>query len=1258
MMRNKTLLLLTLILFNFQSAIYSQKSIVKTLNWTQNNENPETASFRNAQFSGPFGLPYFTGMLKTSSFGTAKFNVLSYESEPTSKLDIPDHLLSNAPQITSQTIQERNGFQIAYAFLPFIKKSGRLERITQIEFTYQFTPQPTTSMRGGPEFKNSSVLKDGDIYKVGISKSGIYKINKSFFDENDIPVTQFDPRRIQIFGNPGGMNPEANRLFRNDDLIENAIYIEGESDGSFDQGDFILFYAHGPHAYENFEYRHNIYDDQNYYFIKLGSEEGKRVSLRSNEISSEYHTNYDAYTRYEKDEYNLLADFQSTQGSGKMWFSDKLRSGGEIDLSAFFTDANIDISEPVSFEIQAAGRSNTASRLSFLVDGVAQSLSFNGVSTSKIETTYADLEKESFSINLNQKNPSVRLSYQNAAGDAEAWLDYILMEYKSKLVYENAPIIFRSREDLAGSVYGYEIENITNDLQVWDVTFPEGVRRQAFDGNLFAYSSTGHHEFVVFDPGTVNSKPNFIGPVENQNLHGINNADLIILYHENFKEAAENLARHRADHSDLNTVAVPVSQVYNEFSSGRVDVPGIRNFARMLYLRDPGFRFLSIIGDGSYDYKHRDEFNDENFVPVYETQNSLHPINAFPTDDFYALLDEHEGDNLVGGLDIAVGRIPARTAREANIVVDKILRYETDPVTMKEWRLRVGFAADDEDGNIHLRDSDFIAEKTRRKYESFNFEKIYFDAFPQVSTPGGERYPQATEALYNNLFKGMLTLCYLGHGGPKGWAQERVLKREDVAGWNNTNKLPLMITATCSFTGFDSPAETSAGETILFEENGGAIGLMSTVRAVFVNRNKELTESVFDTIFSKVDGDYLGIGEILRRAKNSNHNDTVNVNSRKFLLIGDPALKLAIPKFNIITSSINGVTIDNDYVPDTIGALQKMSFEGYVADGNGDVLEDFNGIVNASVFDKVIQAKTLQNNSSSREQEFNLQKTVLFKGQSKVENGRFAFEFYLPSDINFKYGKGKISLYASNDEVDAAGYFNDFYIGGSNEGVEDDNPPLVDVFLNDEDFVFGGISNSEPILLIKLEDDFGINVAGVSVGHDLTAELDNNSKELYILNDFYEADLNDSRKGTVRFPLKDIEPGKHTLKVKAWDLSNNPGEGYTEFIVVDDLGSTLEHVFNYPNPFSTRTLFQFEHNLPGTELEILIHIYNMSGQIVKTIENIQIDDGFRIDDIEWDGLDDYGQKIANGVYLYKINVYANQLGIKKESNFEKLVILK
>ncbi len=1224
--------------------------------------------FDKAQYSNNNPVPIIVHKIKIPQADYANVLLLDIIKEP-----LPENLFDPSWEIQksinfhSSIEKEKNNYYLNLIFSPMLFENGQYYKVNQVNIDISLTQKKLTAKRN-PEFADISNLADGQIFKFSVSENGMHKITYDQLSKiNNFPL-DINPAHLQLLGNPGGANPEAIKDPRYDDLVENAIYISGAEDGSFDPEDYILFYAYGPDNWDitdegNFRYAKNIYDDYNYYYLKVGDSPGLRIKDRPNANHNIQKSRIsDAFIRYEKDYYNLLNDFESTQGSGQLWFAEKYAPGNDQDFSNTFRDNDLNTEFPVNFMYQFAGRGAGRSTANLKVNDKNHILSFSSVAISNIESRYADLDRTSFTEDLNSNSPSVILEFSGSG--STGWLDFIQMDYRKNLNYNGQPLGFRNHESANENKFGFEINTNESGLSIWDVTSPDAVVSQGFEQSnnkvSFSYNASGTHEFVAFNENQISLSPEFVEKIDNQNLHGIFEADLAIIYFDDFKEQAERLAQHRESHNNYKVVLTPVSSVFNEFSSGKVDPSAIRNFARMLYTRDDDFNYLLLFGDGSFDYKHTrpNEYGDQNFVPVFETRESLSPINAFPTDDYYALLDENEGDNLIGQLDIAVGRLTVRSEEEAEKIVDKLINYDNNPQTLGDWRLRLGFASDDEDWNLHFRDADFIAEKVRSKYSDYNLEKIYFDAFPQISTPGGERYPDATQRLDQNIYKGMLTLCYLGHGGPRGWAQERVLKIDDIENWDNENKNPLIVSATCSFTGFDDPKITSAGEISFLKENTGAIGLFTTVRSVYANQNKRLTEAVFDTIFSKVDGKYLALGEVLRRAKNSNSADTVNINARKFLLVGDPSMQLALPQNKINVTAFNSQDINSEYIPDTVKALQKIEFDGYVSDPNDVIISEFNGNVFCSVYDKALNAKTLGNNYNSTPTDFKIQNTVLFKGKAKAQNGNFHFEFYLPADINFELGKGKISLYAENGQLDAKGMFEDFYIGGSEESGKDDSPPIVQVFLNNDQFKSGGITDANPTLFVKLSDDYGINVSGVSIGHDLTAELDGDSKQRYVLNDFYESVANDYRYGTVRFPLSNLETGLHSIKVKAWDLSNNPGEGYLEFLVIDNPDIGLVNVLNYPNPFIYGTTFQFEHNVPNTPLEITIDIFDIQGKLVQTLSYQTPDGGYRIDDIRWDLSDGNNAGISSGIYLFKIRLSAPEEDITKESKFEKLVIIR
>jgi len=1212
-------------------------------------------------------LPYFFHRIALDQYSRLEVTISNEVYEPFSKKKSPDDaVLGENIAIEKNVTRDRGQYFGKIQFIPIRKTgAGTFERL--LSFTLEITPVPAAppfpATRGGdPTY--TSALSEGAIYKIAIPKTGVYKIDYNFLvEELGIAPAGIDPRNIQLLGNGGGMVPETVSEIRYDDLVENAIFVSGQEDGSFDQQDYILFFAQGPSIWSfddaTFYFRMNVYDTRNYYFLKIGSSAGKRIQEKSSVAGSYTTTTFDDYIRKEDEKVNLLEKYELTQGSGRQWYGDYFKN--QHSFTYQFDLSDLDESEPVQMRVRFAGRADGPTN--FQVKAGNQTFtspSISGTVLSNPNASFAAVSELSASFSASPGNQTIRVDYNH-----EGWLDYIQLNFRRKLLYNGSQLLFRDARTLSHPDATFQIGNAGSSLQVWEVTNP--LEPVAVQGQLngstwsFGIETAVLREFVAFQNDGSVLIPEPVGPLANQNLHGIDNVDMVILYHPSLLQEAQRLADHRSGHDGLEIALVNIQQLFNEFSSGRQDAAAIRDFCKMLYDRNDRFRFLLLFGDASFDHRNIKGAGN-NFIMSFQTTESNSPIFSFPSDDYFGLLSEGEGPiNTNDDLDIAIGRLPVRHVDEAKGVVDKIINYDLNKETLGDWRNRVVFVADDEDNDIHRGDADGIAVDIGAAFPVLNIDKIYLDAFNQISTPGGKRAPTATETLNNHLFRGVLSVTYLGHGGAKGWAQERVLQIPDIASWENFDKLPLFITATCSFAGYDNPEFNSAGELVLLNRKGGGIGLFTTVRAVYASTNETLTRAAAEEMYLSENGQGQPIGEILRKAKNKAGGKE---NSRKFTLLGDPSLRLALPQYQVATTHINGVDVALGQ-SDTIRALQKVTIQGEVRDGGGNALDNFNGTLYPTIFDKAATYKTLGQDGTPVKS-YDLQKNVLFKGRASVKNGKFQFSFVVPKDINFEYGKGKISYYAEDGQsLDGAGQYKDITIGGTDpNAAADDQGPQVDVFMNSTDFVFGGITSENPILLARLEDDLGINVAGNSIGHDLTGVLDENTQQTILLNDFYEAGLDDYTRGEVRFPMSGLEEGRHSIRVRAWDVANNSAEGYTEFVVAGSGEIALKHVLNYPNPFVNATCFQFEHNMENQEMEVQVSIYTVSGRLVKTLEQRIFSAGSRLsldDCISWDGRDDFGDFLAKGVYLYKVRLRALNTGdaeIKGESEFQKLVILR
>ena len=1223
-----------------------------------------------SRHSGELPVYHYRFPLKGSAKIKAKLGHEVFVDEDYGDFDHLKSVIPSSIQLITSVEKARNQYFGIVSFIPLVKSANGYKKLTHGDLIIEILPETVVSIRGGGPAERS-VLADGTWYKIRVDREGVHKIDRGFLASLGIDVDALNPAHIKMYGAGGGSLPQSNSIPRQDDLAEIPILITGSGDGSLDASDQIYFFAEGPHKRyydeENsrYRYRHNIYDDFNYYFISITTSEREMLSSRANYSGTAVNsTGFDDFIRLEEDKYNLLGRSNSHEGSGQLWVGEEFTNVRQR-VYPDFEFRNIQLDEKLKFEVSFLGRSSESTEIEVSLEGETFAGFISRVNVGDVESAYARRRIIIDSISPSSDVVTVTLRYVQTPQVSNGWLDYIDLHARRDYVYSGQPLLLRDARTLAQAYSSISVQ-APADVILWDVTNALHPVEQVFDyrsGKVeFAFESDEQlRKFLLFKPEDVVNIPLSGEAIDNQNLHSISDVDMLVVYHEDFREAANAISEHRRSFNDFNVAAVDIKEVYNEFSSGKKDPTALRDFVKMVYDRNPKFQYLLLVGTGSYDQRGRNEtIPNHGFLPIYETIESLSPIFAFPSDDYFALLDDTEGEDLHGGLDISLGRIPASSPEEATLFINRIIDYEINPDRMKDWRNRVIFSADDEDGGLHFDQIENLANMVDDSFSFVNADKIYLDAYEQVSTPGGTRYPEVTQAIRESLFKGAIAFTYLGHGGPTGLAQERVLQVPHIEEWNNKEKTPILVTATCSFAPYDDPGISSAGEATIYNVNGGVAALLSTVRAVYAQSNFRLTKSVFERLLVRKNGTRPKIGDVITDAKNTTSGSSLE-NARKFSLFGDPAMEVALPMYNVRTLTINGKPAET--LVDTLGALEKVVITGDIADEGGNRIADFNGKVYLTVYDKKLSLKTKGNDAGSQQEEFEIQKNTLFKGAASVTSGTFELSFNIPKDINYTFGEGKLSYYATDEkDRDATGAYSRIVVGGTDgNGIVDDEGPKVEVFMNDENFVFGGITNSDPILFIKLSDDFGINVTGNSIGHDLTAELDNDAQQKWVLNDHYEATLNDHTSGTVRFPLSDLEPGKHSIVVTAWDISNNVSQGHTEFYVLDEDDFSLRHILNYPNPFTTSTTFQFEHNLPDYSMDVMIQIFTVSGKLVKTIEETIVPTGFVTSDIHWDGKDDFGNVLAKGVYIYKIKV-RSVLGTsndrKAESDFEKLVILR
>jgi hypothetical protein len=1115
-------------------------------------------------------------------------------------------------------------------------------------------------------YKASSVLGSGNWYKIAVKGAGIYKIDIPFLSSLGINTTNLASDAIRVFGNGGGMLPEANNISRPDDLEENEIMLVDGGDGVLNGTDYILFYSNGPDQWlkdsvnKKFIHKKNLYSDKTYYYLSIGGN-GKRISSSVNNfIPTITVTSFDDHLFHESDTINFLS-------SGKEWYGEEFANTPGHSLTRNFSLAipNLQTTSPVKIVSDCLARSvSIASRFDVSVNGqVIQQIGIPAVGGGIYDAVAQEIQSTTTG-NTSQSNVSLTYNYVPGSFNSQGWLNWFELFSRRNLSMNSIDqLLFRDWNSVGNNIGEFIIAGANQATQVWDITDP--IAPVKMQTNLqgsdlkFINSCAGLREYVAFNASNF-LQPVAMGKVANQDLHGLAPADFIIVTTALLLPQAQRLGQFHQSKNNLRYVVATTDQVYNEFSSGVPDPAAIRDFVKMFYDRsatNPSGRpkYLLLFGDASFDYKDRIN-NNTNLVPAYENNNSLDPLATYTSDDFFGFLDDDEDINSlirINQLDVGIGRIPAKNAEEAKNYVDKLEAYYSRE-SLGPWRNNQLFIADDEDFNLHLQDAEVLTATSQTVAPVFNITKVYLDAFKQESGAGGSRYPQANQAINNQVYNGTLIWNYSGHGGANRLAEEVVIDQDIVNNWNNANRLPLFITATCDFAPYDNPTVNSLGENILLRPKTGGIALMTTTRVVFSFSNRIINNNYLQfALQPDTNGIYKSLGESIRVAKNYTYQTFGDIaNNRKFTLLGDPALTLAYPILKLRATNVNGLPATQ---ADTISATEKVVMGGEVTDVKGNLLPDFNGTVYPVVFDKVQTINTLANDPASQVTGFQAQNNILYKGKASVTNGKFSFTFKLPKDINYQYGKGKLSLYAENGSSDGNGFFTNFIIGGTGNDIGNDKEgPVIKAYLNDEKFVNGSVTNENPVLIVRLSDSSGINTAGTGIGHDIVATLDNDNRQYFILNDFYEADLNSYQQGVIRFQLPVLSAGLHSLKIKAWDVLNNSGEYILEFTVAKDEELVLNHVLNYPNPFTTKTQFWFEHNRPGQNLQVRVQVFTVTGKVVKTLKQTINDPGNRSCEVEWDGRDEYGDKLGRGVYLYRLTVTAPD-GKKKE-RIERLVV--
>lgn len=1218
---------------------------------------------------------FFCTNIKTNSLideNAVEISNVEYEAITPEQLgDLSASALPNKINVKVNNTHARNDLLLQLSLSPIIKDESGLKRIKS--FSYSLKPAPAQRrLVANPEYTqiSNSVLSSGNWFKFYVIKSGVYILTKSFLRNLGVPVDGIDPQKIKVYGNGGRMLPLKNSDYYPIDLAENAIKVIGEQDGVFDESDYVLFYAEGVDQWNSeSQTTNNLYASKSYYYVNVEGGYGKRISNmpQPNAAADVVVTQFDSYQYHEIDQVNITR-------LGRRWFGEQFDFTDEQNFD--FNIPNLVTTIPVNLYVYAAAISSTSTSMTVKANNeTAGTISFSSIGGS----VKADWSVLNTNITATE-NTRITLTYNNnGVPDSKGFLDYILLKSKRNLTGYNQQFAFQYDAANNSSQIGeFQIANASNIKMVWNISDIYNVKEAVNNGqNTFSFKAAfgSVQKYIAVDfndlyfpeteSGARISNQNLKGTIFNDEQGQFKDIDYLIITPSFLKSQADRLASFHKTESQLNTKVVTLESIYQEFSSGKQDIAAIRNFIRYVYFNassnDKRVKYINLLGDASYDFKNRISIS-ANIVPIYHALNSFTvDPSSFACDDFFGLMDDDEG-NLdasypvkFGLIDIAVGRMIANSTTQAAELINKVFEYK-DLKSYGNWRNNIVVIADDadkdSDSSLQVRINS-MADTIIGQKPFLNYEKVLLDSYVQETSAGGSRYPKARKDVFEYFEKGALLVNYLGHGGEDGLSQERIWEKSDGQNLANRYKYPLFITITCEFSRFDNPYRPTAGEYVYWNPRGGAISMITTVREIFQSTGESFNDILSKYLFSYGSDEYVSMAEALRLAKNDFGSRTDIV-----FYLGDPALKLAIPSPRVNLTKVNDVPLGGAAPIDDFKSLSYVKLSGEVTDENNQPLNQYNGELLVNIFDKNIVRTTLNNDGNASPMNFNTLGETIFRGNATVTNGQFEFGFVVPRDISIPLGNGKVSFYAKQnaDKLDKTGYNNSIRIGGINLNATADNTaPKVKLYMNDETFISGGITNQSPLFLAFLEDENGINTAS-GIGHDIVAILDGDETNPYKLNDYYETALDDYKKGKVKYPFRNLKTGLHTLLFKAWDVYNNLVTTEIQFIVVGDESITLNNVLNYPNPFTSYTEFWFNHNKPSEPLEVQVQVLTVTGKIVWTKNQTITTDGTLSRSITWDGRDDFGDRIGKGVYIYKLTV-KSLLSNSKAEKYEKLVIL-
>lgn len=1185
-------------------------------------------------------------------------------------------------------VNRKKGY-LNVTFCPVVRHEGEWKRILscQVKVKERNTPKTAPRKVQSPEqrWTENSVLNTGKWAQVSVTKEGIYQLTAS-----DIQKMGFsDLSKVKVYGYGGRLQVEkfdfpdfdesVLQTMAPDDLVEVPVYATSDSR--------LLFWAEGTVRYnwnnDSKFYTHvqNHYSTYSSYFITENDEPRSNVATLSEEISEDNLKTISStpfVTILDNDEWSWY------HGGRNMFDSHDFTTNNTMSVRIATPGININAAGTKRIDVSfGSSNPNGTKQTSVAIKVNSKNLGSMTLKTYNPDYAVACIDSQHFGT-LTSLSATESNTFQFTTSNShKAHFDFLRINYPRDLVLSESPYSYSPQVNGAVCMKVASANATTHLWRIGQAGSPTvEVPSTLADGILEATVSTGKRRFVFFDESLTYEAPKFVKEIANQNLHADSNINYIIIIPENGLVAAEaeRLGQLHQQRDGLSYKVVRADELYNEFSSGTPDANAYRRYLKMLYDRagdDENAlpKFCLFMGKSYWDNRllttEAKSKQQKDLLLAYEmddSSNFIGSVYSYVTDDFFALLDDGEGVDIEQEYyDLAMGRMVCSTEEEAKLLVDKVERYLSNK-DAGSWKNTVAFLGDDGDSNGHMEDTENVWRAFVASAPQFETPKVYWDRYTWTSSATGYTYPQGTSRIHQLMKEGTLLFNYSGHGSAGMLSHYKLMQISDFAKAYSPY-MSVWVLASCDIYPFDMDENTMA-ETSLYVPDGGSIAWICATRAVFRDRNNIINICFVRNLMTKgTDGKYPTLGEALRLAKNEqkldNNNKLVHTdgtsNKLKYLCFGDPAIHLSFPTGKVVLDSINGKSISEMSELEVLSAGSVARFAGHVLNEDGTAIdESFDGNVTATVFDceETITCKNNQKKDVDPMQ-FKERSKSIYKGTTKAQGGKFEFTVFIPRDISYTNKPGRISLYAvSNDKThEYNGYSETFCLNGTSDMEEPDTKgPEVIAYINSIDNPDYTITDENPILIADISDEYGINNAGISLGHDIELVLDDNTSDCINLNSYFSYDIGSYQKGQLVYEMKDMTRGAHTAKLRVWDVNNNITTTDVHFIVRSESveGGKDGYVTATKNPATTDTRFiTYFPNDTTVEGMVIYEVYDTRGRCVYK-EPVGVPSGATNAALSWDLCGNDHSPLPSGIYFYRTVI--NTSNGSKATDAQKLII--